>query len=352
MTGPSPRRQDGSPRDQAVADHPDDRRRCRRRADDRSRHVADSARRAGRKGCLPAMRQPRNCRRSAFRPCRCATTRCLVIAMRLASACASPGGARAPAKNRAGEPAMSIIVDCATGAEGPGMSVEASAGRRTPTRSRLGRAGRSAAIIVPDDEMRMRLVASAALRRDWSRALPGRIVKHPQQPPLLRAAMVRLRRDRAGHLWAGAAQAAEAKRGRTMMRLTTLDNGLRVVALEMPSVETARSACIARSARATSRRTSTASRTSVEHMVFKGAGGRSARELNEAIEDVGGELNACTERDGTSYTAAVMARTCAARGRTHRRPRPAPAFRRGASGARERGGAAGAGGGHGHARPI
>ena len=37
-----------------------------------------------------------------------------------------------------------------------------------------------------------------------------------------------------------------------------------------------------------------------EHMVFKGAGGRSARELNEAIEDVGGELNACTERDGTT----------------------------------------------------
>jgi predicted Zn-dependent peptidase len=42
-------------------------------------------------------------------------------------------------------------------------------------------------------------------------------------------------------------------------------------------------------------------------MVFKGAGTRSAREISEAIEDVGGDLNACTERDGTSYTAAVMA---------------------------------------------
>jgi predicted Zn-dependent peptidase len=42
-------------------------------------------------------------------------------------------------------------------------------------------------------------------------------------------------------------------------------------------------------------------------MVFKGAGGRSAREISEAIEDVGGDLNACTERDGTSYTASVMA---------------------------------------------
>jgi predicted Zn-dependent peptidase len=44
-----------------------------------------------------------------------------------------------------------------------------------------------------------------------------------------------------------------------------------------------------------------------EHMVFKGAGERSARQISEAIEDVGGELNACTERDGTSFTASVMA---------------------------------------------
>jgi predicted Zn-dependent peptidase len=44
-----------------------------------------------------------------------------------------------------------------------------------------------------------------------------------------------------------------------------------------------------------------------EHMVFKGAGGRSAREISEAIEDVGGDLNACTERDQTSFTASLLA---------------------------------------------
>ena len=44
-----------------------------------------------------------------------------------------------------------------------------------------------------------------------------------------------------------------------------------------------------------------------EHMVFKGAGGRSAREISEAIEDVGGDLNACTERDATSFTASLLA---------------------------------------------
>src|SRR3712207_2582951 len=44
-----------------------------------------------------------------------------------------------------------------------------------------------------------------------------------------------------------------------------------------------------------------------EHMVFKGAGGRSGREISEAIEDVGGDLNASTDRDGTSFTASVLA---------------------------------------------
>jgi predicted Zn-dependent peptidase len=44
-----------------------------------------------------------------------------------------------------------------------------------------------------------------------------------------------------------------------------------------------------------------------EHMVFKGAGGRSAREISEAIEDVGGDLNAATDRDSTNFTASVMA---------------------------------------------
>ena len=35
----------------------------------------------------------------------------------------------------------------------------------------------------------------------------------------------------------------------------------------------------------------------VEHMVFKGAGSRDTRALAEAIEDVGGSVNAWTARD-------------------------------------------------------
>jgi len=45
----------------------------------------------------------------------------------------------------------------------------------------------------------------------------------------------------------------------------------------------------------------------VEHMVFKGAGGRNARQLAEAIEDRGGALNAWTARDHTVFQARLLA---------------------------------------------
>jgi predicted Zn-dependent peptidase len=44
-----------------------------------------------------------------------------------------------------------------------------------------------------------------------------------------------------------------------------------------------------------------------EHMVFKGAGGRSAREISEAVENVGGYLNAFTSRDQTAFQARLLA---------------------------------------------
>jgi len=49
----------------------------------------------------------------------------------------------------------------------------------------------------------------------------------------------------------------------------------------------------------------------VEHMVFKGAGGRDTRTLAEAVEDVGGSLNAWTGRDQTVFTGRALARDLA-----------------------------------------
>ena len=92
-----------------------------------------------------------------------------------------------------------------------------------------------------------------------------------------------------------------------MMKLTTLPSGLRVASREMPSVETAAVGLYAETGSRYELARLNGLAHLFEHMVFKGAGGRSAREISEAIEDVGGDLNAATDRDSTSFTASVMA---------------------------------------------
>lgn len=49
----------------------------------------------------------------------------------------------------------------------------------------------------------------------------------------------------------------------------------------------------------------------VEHMVFKGAGSRDTRQIAEAIEDVGGTLNAWTARDQTVFYGRTLAKDAA-----------------------------------------
>ena len=62
-----------------------------------------------------------------------------------------------------------------------------------------------------------------------------------------------------------------------------------------------------RPARGTSRRGSTASPICSSIWCSRARARRSAREISEAIEDVGGDLNACTDRDQTSFTASLLA---------------------------------------------
>ena len=92
-----------------------------------------------------------------------------------------------------------------------------------------------------------------------------------------------------------------------MMKLTTIDNGLRVASRTMPGFETVAVGLYADAGSRHEPARVNGLAHLYEHMVFKGAGGRSARELSEAIEDVGGDLNACTEREGTSFTASLLA---------------------------------------------
>jgi len=92
-----------------------------------------------------------------------------------------------------------------------------------------------------------------------------------------------------------------------MMSLTTLPNGLRIASRAMRSVETVAVGLYAD----TGSRFEPAHLNGLahlfEHMVFKGAAGRSAREISEAVEDVGGDLNASTDKEGTAFYVSLLA---------------------------------------------
>lgn len=93
----------------------------------------------------------------------------------------------------------------------------------------------------------------------------------------------------------------------TAMRLTMLDSGLKVASHAMPELQTAAVGLFAEVGSRSEPEPLNGLAHLFEHMVFKGAGERSARAISEAIEEVGGDLNAATERDATSFTATVMA---------------------------------------------
>ena len=76
--------------------------------------------------------------------------------------CLRPIGKRAIAgENRAGEPGYVQIIDCATGAEGPGMSVEVGWSKNPNARVQWP-GGPVSGIIVPDRRSRRRLGAATA----------------------------------------------------------------------------------------------------------------------------------------------------------------------------------------------
>jgi len=71
------------------------------------------------------------------------------------------GGRAVAGENRAGEPGFAHIIDCATGAEGPGMSVEVG-WSKNPNARPDWRGGPVSGVIAPDSRTRMRLVAATA----------------------------------------------------------------------------------------------------------------------------------------------------------------------------------------------
>jgi len=88
--------------------------------------------------------------------------------------------------------------------------------------------------------------------------------------------------------------------------LTTLPNGLRVVTERMPGLGSAAIGLWVTAGGRHERPDQNGIAHFLEHMAFKGTARRSALQIAEEIEDVGGYINAYTSRDMTAYYARVL----------------------------------------------
>lgn len=91
-----------------------------------------------------------------------------------------------------------------------------------------------------------------------------------------------------------------------MYRKTILDNGLRIVSESIPYMSSISLGIFV----GTGSRSETSAEQGVshfiEHLMFKGTENRSAREIAETVDDIGGQLNAATDRESTCYYIKVL----------------------------------------------
>lgn len=93
----------------------------------------------------------------------------------------------------------------------------------------------------------------------------------------------------------------------TQTQITTLANGLRIATRRMPGLHSASVGVWVGAGGRDERTEQNGIAHFLEHMAFKGTATRSALQIAEAIEDVGGYINAYTSRDVTAYYARVLA---------------------------------------------
>ncbi len=87
---------------------------------------------------------------------------------------------------------------------------------------------------------------------------------------------------------------------------TTLANGFRIVTEHMPGLQSASVGIWITAGARHERPEQNGIAHFLEHMAFKGTGRRSTLQIAEAIEDVGGYINAYTSRESTAYYARVL----------------------------------------------
>ncbi|WP_380057139.1 M16 family metallopeptidase [Falsihalocynthiibacter sp. SS001] len=89
-------------------------------------------------------------------------------------------------------------------------------------------------------------------------------------------------------------------------QLTTLDNGFRIVSENMPGLKSASIGIWVMAGGRHERLEQNGIAHFLEHMAFKGTTTRSSLQIAEAIEDVGGYINAYTSREMTAYYVRVL----------------------------------------------
>lgn len=90
------------------------------------------------------------------------------------------------------------------------------------------------------------------------------------------------------------------------VRITTLENGLRVITDNIPGVATATLGLWVQVGARYEPAALNGISHFLEHMAFKGTATRSAKQIAEEIENVGGHLNAYTARENTAYHARIL----------------------------------------------
>ncbi|MEM9970356.1 MAG: pitrilysin family protein, partial [Pseudomonadota bacterium] len=91
------------------------------------------------------------------------------------------------------------------------------------------------------------------------------------------------------------------------VELHRLSNGVRIVTEHMPGLASASLGVWVNAGGRHERAEQNGIAHFLEHMAFKGTDKRSALQIAEAIEDVGGFINAYTSREMTAYYARVLA---------------------------------------------
>ncbi|KAA0912423.1 M16 family metallopeptidase [Aquicoccus porphyridii] len=90
------------------------------------------------------------------------------------------------------------------------------------------------------------------------------------------------------------------------VQITTLTNGFRIVTERMPGLQSASVGIWVTAGGRNEREDQNGIAHFLEHMAFKGTKRRSTLQIAEAIEDVGGYMNAYTSREATAYYARVL----------------------------------------------